>query len=102
MSIVVLGQIASGHGPYEASVQWFSGDRLSLEFGECIARWTPFFICSCRRRWLCRPFYSHSYMTAHRWFASYYACQSLFTASMLNLVIADNLFQLLVGWELVG
>jgi NADH-quinone oxidoreductase subunit L len=32
----------------------------------------------------------------------YFAALSLFTASMLNLVIADNLFQLLVGWELVG
>src|SRR5204862_2786260 len=32
----------------------------------------------------------------------FYAALSLFTGSMLNLVIADNLFQLLVGWELVG
>ena len=27
---------------------------------------------------------------------------SLFTGAMLNVVIADNLFQLLVGWEIMG
>ena len=41
-------------------------------------------------------------MKGDRRFTIYYAWLSLFTASMLNLVIADNLFQLLVGWELVG
>ena len=30
----------------------------------------------------------------------YYAALSLFTASMLTLVVADNTLQLLVGWEL--
>ena len=35
-------------------------------------------------------------------FTWYFAALSLFTGSMLNLVIANNLFQMLVGWELVG
>src|SRR6266540_132154 len=32
----------------------------------------------------------------------YFAELKLFTGSMLNLVIANNLMQLLIGWELVG
>src|ERR1700740_1260937 len=32
----------------------------------------------------------------------FFAALSLFTASMLLLVVADNTLQLLVGWELVG
>src|SRR5947209_11832835 len=32
----------------------------------------------------------------------YYAALSLFTGSMLNLVIANNLLQMVVGWEGVG
>src|SRR5438034_5577823 len=46
--------------------------------------------------------YSTAYMRGYRRYTFFYAALSLFTASMLNLVIADNLFQLLVGWELVG
>ncbi|MCZ7527599.1 MAG: NADH-quinone oxidoreductase subunit L [Acidimicrobiia bacterium] len=46
--------------------------------------------------------YSTSYMEGDRRFTHYYAFLSLFTASMLLLVVADNTVQLLVGWELVG
>lgn len=35
-------------------------------------------------------------------FARFYLYLSLFAFSMLNILIADNLFQIFVGWELVG
>jgi len=46
--------------------------------------------------------YSTAYMHDDRRFTYYYAALSLFTASMLLLVVSANLLQLLVGWELVG
>ncbi len=46
--------------------------------------------------------YSTSYMKGDVRFTYYYAALSLFTASMLTLVVASNTLQLLVGWELVG
>ena len=46
--------------------------------------------------------YSTEYMRGDRRYTHYYAALSLFTASMLLLVVADNTLQLLVGWELVG
>ena len=46
--------------------------------------------------------YSIEYMRGDRRFTHYYAALSLFTASMLLLVVADNTLQMLVGWELVG
>jgi NADH-quinone oxidoreductase subunit L len=46
--------------------------------------------------------YSLEYMRGDRRFTYFYAALSLFTASMLLLVVADNTLQLLVGWELVG
>ncbi len=46
--------------------------------------------------------YSTGYMHGDRRFTFFFAALSLFTASMLNLVVADNTLQLLVGWELVG
>jgi NADH-quinone oxidoreductase subunit L len=46
--------------------------------------------------------YSTEYMHGDRRFTFYYAALSLFSASMLLLVVSDNTLQLLVGWELVG
>jgi NADH-quinone oxidoreductase subunit L len=46
--------------------------------------------------------YSSSYMHGDPRFTWYFALLSLFTASMLLLVISNNLMLLLVGWELVG
>src|SRR3954451_4975697 len=42
------------------------------------------------------------YRRGDRRFTHYYAALSLFTASMLFLVVASNTLQMLVGWELVG
>jgi len=46
--------------------------------------------------------YSTAYMHEDRRFTHYYAALSLFSASMLFMVISANLLQLMVGWELVG
>jgi NADH-quinone oxidoreductase subunit L len=46
--------------------------------------------------------YSTSYMKGDVRYTWYYAGLSLFSASMLMLVVAPNTLQLLVGWELVG
>ncbi len=46
--------------------------------------------------------YSRGYMHGDIRFNWYYAALSLFTASMLSLVIADNYLQLYISWELVG
>lgn len=46
--------------------------------------------------------YSTSYMHDDSRYTWFYAVLSLFTASMLFLVIANNLVQMIVGWEGVG
>jgi len=46
--------------------------------------------------------YSTGYMHGEARFTWYFTLLSLFTASMLLLVISNNLMLLLVGWELVG
>ncbi|MGZ6898523.1 MAG: NADH-quinone oxidoreductase subunit L [Acidimicrobiia bacterium] len=46
--------------------------------------------------------YSTAYMHDDVRYTYFYAALSLFTASMLTLVVASNTLQLLVGWELVG
>jgi NADH-quinone oxidoreductase subunit L len=46
--------------------------------------------------------YSLSYMHGEKGFQRYYAFLSLFTFSMLGLVVATNIFQMYIFWELVG
>ena len=46
--------------------------------------------------------YSFGYMKGERGFQRYYAFLSLFTMSMMGLVVATNIFQMSIFWELVG
>src|SRR4051812_18645409 len=46
--------------------------------------------------------YSLSYMKGEERFATYYSFLSLFTFSMLGLVLSTNIFQIYIFWELVG
>ncbi len=46
--------------------------------------------------------YSLGYMHGEKGFARFYAFLSLFSFSMLGLVLAPNIFQMYIFWELVG
>jgi NADH-quinone oxidoreductase subunit L len=46
--------------------------------------------------------FSLGYMRGETRFATYYAFLSLFTFSMLGLVLSSNIFQVYIFWELVG
>ncbi len=46
--------------------------------------------------------YSNGYMKGEVGFQRYYAFLSLFSFSMLGLVVATNIFQMYIFWELVG
>jgi len=46
--------------------------------------------------------YSLGYMKGEKGFQRYYAFLSLFTFSMLGLVLSTNIFQMYIFWELVG
>lgn len=46
--------------------------------------------------------FSLGYMKSEERFGTYYSFLSLFTFSMLGLVVASNIFQIYIFWELVG
>jgi NADH-quinone oxidoreductase subunit L len=46
--------------------------------------------------------FSLGYMKGEERFGTYYSFLSLFTFSMLGLVVASNIFQIYIFWELVG
>lgn len=50
----------------------------------------------------CVHLYSMGYMHGEKGFQRYYAFLNLFSFSMLGLVVATNIFQMYIFWELVG
>ncbi len=102
MSLAVLWHFVSGGGPFESSVHWFSSGAFDFEAGQYIDGLTAVMLVVVTLVSLCVQVYSIGYMHGDRRYTWFFAVLSLFTGSMLNLVLANNLFQLLVSWELVG
>ena len=46
--------------------------------------------------------YSSGYMHDDPGYSRYFACLSLFTFSMLGIVLANNFIMMFIAWELVG
>ena len=89
--------------PYEAAFAWSPlGGGFVLELGMLIDGLTAMMFLLVTVVSTMVQVYSREYMHGERRFTYYYAMLSLFTFSMLFLVIANNTLQAVVGWELVG
>ncbi|TMK96291.1 MAG: NADH-quinone oxidoreductase subunit L, partial [Actinobacteria bacterium] len=102
LSIFVWGHFIGGGGSVTSSVTYFQLDGFRLDVGQNVDGLAAVMFVVVTLVSLLVQVYSTAYMHGDKRYTWYYAALSLFTAAMLNLVIADNLFQLLVGWELVG
>ncbi|HYU59069.1 MAG TPA: NADH-quinone oxidoreductase subunit L [Actinomycetota bacterium] len=102
LSIGVLLQIAQDHPAVERSIEWFNIGSFRLELGMAVDGLAAVMFFVVTTVSLCVQVYSLGYMHGDSRFTWFYAQLSLFTAAMLNVVIANNLFQLLVGWEVMG
>ena len=89
--------------PYEAAFAWSPlGGGFVLELGMLIDGLTAMMFLLVTLVSSMVQIYSREYMHGEKRFTYYYAMLSLFTFSMLFLVIANNTLQAVVGWELVG
>jgi NADH-quinone oxidoreductase subunit L len=102
VSLGILLHFVNGGGAQVHSITFFNLATFRLEIGENIDGLAAVMFVVVTLVSLCVQVYSTAYMHGDKRYTWYFAALSLFTGSMLNLVIADNLFQLLVGWELVG
>jgi NADH-quinone oxidoreductase subunit L len=46
--------------------------------------------------------YSVEYLHGDRRYTHFFAALTLFSAGMMNMVIADNMLQFILGWEIMG
>lgn len=104
LSVPVFLETIRGEEHFERSVTWFRfGEgtrRVELGYNlDGLAVVMLLVVCFVA---LMVQIYSTEYMKGDRRYTIYYAVLSLFIGSMLNLVLANNLLQMLIGWEGVG
>lgn len=108
LSIKVLSNMLGGAKTQEVSVDWlnippmgeFKG--LNIQMGILIDPLSSLMLVIVTFVATLVILYSIGYMKGDNGFSRYFAYISLFTFSMLLLVISNNYFQMFAGWELVG
>jgi NADH-quinone oxidoreductase subunit L len=102
LSLGVLWHFVEGRGPWAESHSWFQVGPFPVELGQYVDGLTAVMLIVVTGVSFCVHVYSVGYMHGDARFTWFYVVLSVFTAAMLDVVIADNLFQLLVGWEIMG
>ena len=102
LSIWVLLQHNQGADLTFAAHTWLELGDASIELGLLLDPLTTIMLVVVSGVSLVVQIYSLGYMRHDPGIARYYAYMSLFTASMLGLVLSANIIQLYAFWELVG
>jgi NADH-quinone oxidoreductase subunit L len=88
--------------PNESFVNWLSIGSLHIDFGLKLDALSLMMMLIVTGVGGAIHIYSFGYMSEDRGFSRFFACLSLFTFSMLGIVLANNFIQLFIFWELVG
>src|ERR1022692_3740837 len=104
LSLFVLKQLLIDHVPnYQGTVYtWLVSDGVHMQVGFFIDRLTALMMAVVTFVSLCVHIYTVGYMDDDPGYQRFFAYISLFTFSMLMLVMANNFMQLFFGWEAVG
>ena len=84
------------------NITWLEFSHLSIDMGILLDPISVMMLVVVSFVSLMVHIYSLAYMKGEERFATYYAFLSLFTFSMLGLVLSSNIFQIYIFWELVG
>ncbi|MQG28533.1 MAG: NADH-quinone oxidoreductase subunit L [SAR202 cluster bacterium] len=101
-SIWTLRSVILGHELEFEPVEWLEVGGATIDFGLLVDPLTALMLVVVTGVSLLVQIYSLGYMKGDASFSRYYAYMSLFTAAMLGLVLASNIIQVYVFWELVG
>lgn len=88
--------------PVLFQVLWMSGGQVSITFGFLLDPLSLVMLVIVTSISFLVQVYSLGYMAGDAGMAKYYSFLSLFAWSMIGLVVASNLMQLYIFWELVG
>ena len=114
-SLISIGAVAAGfvltclfvnangiHYSGETSVNWLTIGGLNVDFGLKLDALSMMMLFVVTGVGGLIHIYSYSYMDEDAGKARFFAFLSLFTFSMLGIVLANNFIQIFIFWELVG
>jgi NADH-quinone oxidoreductase subunit L len=99
----VLGKVEGVYQTFVEKTVWMNfTDTLHIDMGILIDPITVMMLVVVTTISLMVHIYSRGYMKGDDGYTKFFAFLSLFSFSMLGLVLATNLFQIYIFWELVG
>ena len=103
LSVYVLKQLLDGAPSFDGSVYtWLVSDGIRMEVGFLVDRLSAMMMVVVTFVSLCVHVYTIGYMHDDPGYQRFFSYISLFTFSMLMLVMSNNFLQLFFGWEAVG
>jgi NADH-quinone oxidoreductase subunit L len=103
LSVSVLMQLLNGATPFNEEVYtWLVSDGIHMEVGFLVDKLSALMMVVVTFVSLCVHVYTIGYMHEDAGYQRFFSYISLFTFSMLMLVMSNNFLQLFFGWEAVG
>nr|YP_002586974.1 NADH-plastoquinone oxidoreductase subunit 5 [Syntrichia ruralis]ACL27657.1 NADH-plastoquinone oxidoreductase subunit 5 [Syntrichia ruralis] len=101
-SFNILWQQVNNNTIYRYLWSWIFDKQIHFKIGFLIDPLTSIMLVLITTVGVLVMIYSDSYMSHDQGYVRFFAYLSLFTASMLGLVLSPNLIQIYIFWELVG
>ncbi|MCU0568923.1 MAG: NAD(P)H-quinone oxidoreductase subunit 5 [Oculatellaceae cyanobacterium Prado106] len=102
MSFTLLFSQLDGHAPFVQTIEWASAGDFRLTMGYTVDHLTAMMLVIVTTVAFFVMVYTDGYMSHDPGYVRFYAYLSLFSSSMLGLVVSPNLLQVYIFWELVG
>ncbi|WP_009631492.1 NAD(P)H-quinone oxidoreductase subunit 5 [Synechocystis sp. PCC 7509] len=102
LSIALLWSQINGHPTYTYTLEWAAAGNFHLNMGYTIDHLTALMLVIVTTVAILVMVYTDGYMAHDAGYVRFYAYLSLFSSSMLGLVVSPNLVQIYIFWELVG
>jgi NAD(P)H-quinone oxidoreductase subunit 5 len=102
LSFAVLWSQIHGHEAFTRTFEWAAAGNFKLVMGYTIDHLTALMLVVVTTVAFLVMIYTDGYMAHDEGYVRFYAYLSLFSSSMLGLVLSPNLVQVYIFWELVG
>ncbi|MBE7386188.1 MAG: NAD(P)H-quinone oxidoreductase subunit 5 [Leptolyngbya sp. SIO1E4] len=102
LSFLLFFSQLQGHDAYTRTIEWASAGDFRLTMGYTLDHLASLMLVIVTTVAFLVMVYTDGYMAHDPGYVRFYAYLSLFSSSMLGLVISPNLLQVYVFWELVG
>ncbi len=102
LSFLLFFSQVQGHEAYTRTIEWASAGDFTLTMGYTIDHLASLMLVIVTTVAFLVMVYTDGYMAHDPGYVRFYSYLSLFSSSMLGLVISPNLLQIYVFWELVG